>query len=144
MIKTLTLLVHAVLFSCSIIHQTLTWTASSFMCVCDLFACVYTWGTSVYSLIRRTSVESTQNLTPEKSQGGAKPSTEWSPIHLVTMLDSAQLWLLTNSLNTLLQYKQIILISRPCLSLLLSPLLFFCLVLLLFLSCHFSANGPLL
>ena len=88
-IKTLTLVVYAVLFLCSIIHRTLTWTASSFTCICDIFACVYTWGTSVYSLIWRTFVESTQNLTPEKSQGAAKPSTEWSPIHLVTMLDSA-------------------------------------------------------
>ena len=42
------------------------------MCACALFACVYTRRTSVYSLIRRTFVESAQNLTPEKSLGGRK------------------------------------------------------------------------
>ena len=41
----------------------------SLTCVGDFFACVYT---SVYSLIRRTIVESTQNLTPEKSRGGRR------------------------------------------------------------------------
>ena len=35
------------------------------MCACALFACVYTRRTSVYSLIRRTFVESAQNLTPD-------------------------------------------------------------------------------
>ena len=43
-----------------------------FNCVCDLFACVYTMGTLVYGLIRRTLVESAQNLTQENSQGGCK------------------------------------------------------------------------
>ena len=53
-------------------HRILTWTTGSLTCVCDLFACVYRQGTSDYSLIRRTFVESAQNLTPEKSQGGRK------------------------------------------------------------------------
>ena len=60
-------------FGVSIIHQTLTWTTGSFThayAVC--FACVYTRGTLVYSLIRRTFIEPTQNLTLEKSQGGCK------------------------------------------------------------------------
>ena len=42
-------------------------------CECDLFCkhtCVYTQGTSVYSLIQITFVEFAQNLTPEKSGGG--------------------------------------------------------------------------
>ena len=30
-------------------HQILTWTTGSLMCVCDLFACVYARGTSVYT-----------------------------------------------------------------------------------------------
>ena len=38
-------------FSVSKTHETLTWTPGSLMCVCDLFACISTWGTSVYSLI---------------------------------------------------------------------------------------------
>ena len=48
-------------FNVSIIHRTLTWTTGSLTCVCDLFACVDTRGTSVYSLIRRTFVESAQD-----------------------------------------------------------------------------------
>ena len=38
----------------SIIHRTLTWSTGSLTCVCHLFARVYTRGTSVSSLIRRT------------------------------------------------------------------------------------------
>ena len=53
--KTLTLLGHAWYFVVYIIHQTLTWATGSLTCVCDPFACVYTRGTSVYSLIRRIS-----------------------------------------------------------------------------------------
>ena len=53
--KTLTLLGHAWYFVVYIIHQTLTWAPGSLTCVCDPFACVYTRGTSVYSLIRRIS-----------------------------------------------------------------------------------------
>ena len=34
-----------------------------------LLVYMYTWGTSVYGLIRRTFVESAQNLTLGKSQG---------------------------------------------------------------------------
>ena len=37
-----------------IFYQTLTWSTGSLTSVCDLFACVYTWETSVYSLIWRT------------------------------------------------------------------------------------------
>ena len=53
----------------SILHQTLTWATRSLTCTCDLFACAYTQGTSVYSLIWRTFVESAQNLTPQKISG---------------------------------------------------------------------------
>ena len=42
--------------------------------VSHLSAYVYTRGTSVYNLFRRTFVESAQNLTPEKFQGGRKAS----------------------------------------------------------------------
>ena len=59
-------------FGVSTTRRTLTWTTWSLTCVCVIFACVYSRGTSVYSLIRRTFVESAQNLTPEKSQGGRK------------------------------------------------------------------------
>ena len=44
--------------SVSIIHRTLTWTTGCLTCICDLFEYVYTLGTSDYSLIRRTFVES--------------------------------------------------------------------------------------
>ena len=44
---------HFVVF---IIHRTLTRTTGSLTCVCDLFAYVYTLGTSVYSFIRRIFV----------------------------------------------------------------------------------------
>ena len=37
-------MVHVRCFSVSIIHWTLTWNTGSLMCVCDLFACVYTQG----------------------------------------------------------------------------------------------------
>ena len=59
-------------FVASIVHWTLTWTAGPLMCVRDLFACIYTQGTLVYSRIWRTFVESAQNLTLGKSQGGWK------------------------------------------------------------------------
>ena len=42
------------------ITTTLTWTTWSLMCVYDLFAWVYTPGTSVYSLIRRTFADCTK------------------------------------------------------------------------------------
>ena len=54
--KILTRLVHAGFFVVSIVHRTLTWTTGSLTCVCDLFACVCTLGTSVSGLIRRTYV----------------------------------------------------------------------------------------
>ena len=38
-------------FAVPIIPLTLTWTTGSITCLCDIFACVYTRGTSVYSLI---------------------------------------------------------------------------------------------
>ena len=61
-------MVHAGLFQC--FHNALNCEVS-LTCVCDLFACVYTRGTSVYSLIRSTfEVESAQNLTPEKGGVG--------------------------------------------------------------------------
>ena len=51
-----------------IIHQTLTWTTESFKCAYAIrFARVYTQGTLVYSLTGRTVIESSQNLTLEKS-----------------------------------------------------------------------------
>ena len=61
-------------FVVSIVHQTLTWSTGSLTCVCDLFACVYTWGTSVYnnSLIRRTFVESVQNFDSREIWGRAQ------------------------------------------------------------------------
>ena len=43
-------------FVVSIVHQTLTWTTGSLTCVCDMFACVYTWGTLFFGLIWRTFV----------------------------------------------------------------------------------------
>ena len=49
--------------------------SGSFMCMCDLFACVCAWGASVYSLIGRTFLESAQNLTLEKSQDRPKSQT---------------------------------------------------------------------
>ena len=58
-------------FVVSIVHQTLTRTTGYLACVRDLFA----WGyTLVCRLIQRTLMESAQNLTPEKSQGGRKAS----------------------------------------------------------------------
>ena len=57
----------------SIIHQTLTGTTESFKRAYAIrFARVYTQGTLVYSLIQRTFIESSQNLTLEKSQGRCK------------------------------------------------------------------------
>ena len=41
-------------FDVAIIHRTLTWTTGSLTCVCGLYACAYTLGTSVNSLIRRS------------------------------------------------------------------------------------------
>ena len=57
-------------FGVSIIHPAPTWTTGSLTCVNDLFARVHTRGTSVYSLTGKTVVESAQNLTAEKGQGG--------------------------------------------------------------------------
>ena len=57
-------------FVVSIIHRTLTWTTGSLTCVCDFFARLYTRGPSVYSLTRKIVVESAQNLSPDKCQGG--------------------------------------------------------------------------
>ena len=36
-------------FLVSIVHRTLTVTTGSLTCICALFACAYTWGTSVYN-----------------------------------------------------------------------------------------------
>ena len=58
-------------FNAAIFDRTRTWTAGSLTCVCGLVACEYTWETSVYTLIRRTFVESAL-LTLEKSPGGRK------------------------------------------------------------------------
>ena len=49
-----TLSAYRVVLGVSITHQTLMWTTWSLTRVCDLFACIYTRGTSVYSLNRRT------------------------------------------------------------------------------------------
>ena len=60
--------------SVMIILRTLRWTTASLKCVYG-FACMYTEykeETLVYSLIRKTFVESAQNLTREKSQGRHK------------------------------------------------------------------------
>ena len=54
-------------------------------CVCDLCACIYTRGSSVNCLIRRTVAKSAQNLIPEKRYGrvlsvcstGLIVATEW-------------------------------------------------------------------
>lgn len=70
--KTLTIFVHAGLFCCFHNPQTLTWTMWSSTCICDIFACTYTWGTSVYSFIWRTFHQVCKQLTPNKSQGGHK------------------------------------------------------------------------
>ena len=52
----------------TMIHPTLKWTTGSLTCVCDLFACVYTQGTSVYSLLQRTWVASVPRFEPAVSQ----------------------------------------------------------------------------
>ena len=57
-------------FSVSIIHRTPTWTARSLTCICDLFACIYTHGTSVYSLVQTCSV--CAEFDSRESQGGRK------------------------------------------------------------------------
>ena len=49
-------------FSVSILHWILTWTPGSLMCLCDLFAWVYAWGTSVYHLVPSTFVELAENF----------------------------------------------------------------------------------
>ena len=64
----------------------------SLTCVGDFFACVYT---SVYSLIRRTIVESTQNLTPEKSRGGRRAWQVTVPIYVVTTLVTVPIHVVT-------------------------------------------------
>ena len=57
-------------FGVTIIHQTLTWTTGSLTCICDLFASARTQGDLglLSRCIRRTFVESAENLTPEKAQ----------------------------------------------------------------------------
>ena len=74
------ILVHDGLFWClcmmgylsvSITHQTLTLKITP-TCVCDLYACIYARETWVYSLIRKTFVESAHNFTPQKYQSGRK------------------------------------------------------------------------
>ena len=68
-------------FGVTMVHQTLTWTSESLMCICNLFASVNTQGArgvgvggggggSVYSLTLRTFVVYVQNLNLEKFQGG--------------------------------------------------------------------------
>ena len=70
----------------SIIHRTLTWTTGSLTCVCDLFACVYTRGTSIYSLIRMIfATEFDSGETSGRAQSLARnghPSV-WSPRSIV-------------------------------------------------------------
>ena len=54
-----------------ILHRTLTWTTGSLTCVCDLFACVYNRGTSVYSLIRsHRNNKGTQQQRPKSVTHG--------------------------------------------------------------------------
>ena len=55
-------------------HPTLTWTTGSLTRICDLFYLhVYRHGGPQFTVfIQRTLVESVQNFTPEKSQGGNK------------------------------------------------------------------------
>ena len=71
----------------STILKTLTWTTGCLTCLCDLFACVYTYRdqpTSVYPLIWRS-------LAPRKLTRSqcTKPGTKPSPIHVVNMIDCA-------------------------------------------------------
>ena len=82
-------------FSVSLIRRILTWTTGSSPCLSDLFACVYTRGSSVYRLIQRTLVG--HGVGREFGLGGkiahirrAKPGTKRSAIHVVTTLDHAQ------------------------------------------------------
>ena len=58
----------------SIVHRTVTWTAGSLTCVCDLFAYVCTRGTSVYRLIRRTFVEPAQKEVDSEEISGRAQS----------------------------------------------------------------------
>jgi len=48
--------------SVSRIQGTLTWITGSLICVCDLFACVYTQGASIYSLICMAFVENLHRI----------------------------------------------------------------------------------
>ena len=60
-------------FGVSIIRRTRTWTTGSLTCVCGLFACVYTRGTSVFSFIRGIFLQCLKNiLTPGKSRSERK------------------------------------------------------------------------
>ena len=71
--KTPTLLARARLFSCS--HSPLNswqWHGLQDLWHAYVIFLPVTWGTSVYSLIQRTFVESAQNFTPEKPEGWRK------------------------------------------------------------------------
>jgi len=59
-------------FGVSIIHRTLTSTTGSLTCESDLFACVDTRGTSVYSLYPKDFCRVCPEFETEKSQGGRK------------------------------------------------------------------------
>ena len=60
-LKILTFTVHAGLFV-SRIQGTLTWITGSLICVCDLFACVYTQGASIYYLVCTAFVENLHRI----------------------------------------------------------------------------------
>lgn len=66
----------------SIIHLTLTWNVGSLACICDRFACIYTWRALVYSLIY-SFIKSAQNFSGEISgqvrslARSGSPSTWW-------------------------------------------------------------------
>ena len=59
-------------FVVSLVHQTLTWTTESLTCASDFLHVYIHTGDLGLQFTRRTFVESAQNLTPEKSQGGRK------------------------------------------------------------------------
>ena len=65
-LKTLTLLVHAMFFWC--FHNPPN--SNMDYRICNVITAYVIF---LHSLIRRTFVESPQNLTPEKSDGGSKP-----------------------------------------------------------------------
>ena len=65
-LRTDTSLLHARLFGVSQIHQTQSLTTGPLTSVCDLSECIH-MGTVAQILIQRTSAQSAENLTPEKS-----------------------------------------------------------------------------